>query len=265
MWHWFNDNAGAAQGIPTVVLVIVTIYYAWSTRQIATETRDMATATEQLTQLTREQQLDDDRPVIVFRIVQESPSFMDAPLRQEFALELVNAGVGPALDVNLEIVDTPFRWAFTADRSFPVTLAVNELIDMKITINLLDPFTDPGGLRWPRDQDDRELEYRVYHRREMVEKGYTGSHSADIVELNRRKTKFQLETRQLIAKVPDPGLLRASYHDIHQRSFLSMAALRDGIEVFEENYDPATMGYPPRRQLRLGPLHVEAPRATVGG
>lgn len=45
---WFldplNDNAGAIQAISTFVLLLVTSYYAWSTRQIASETRGMATS-----------------------------------------------------------------------------------------------------------------------------------------------------------------------------------------------------------------------------
>src|SRR5690242_2507536 len=101
--EWLNSNAGAVQSISTIVLVLVTIYYAWSTRQIATETQDMATATEQVAELTRQQQVAATSPVIVFRLVRYEKRIDIRPTIREFDVEVVNVGVGPALDFQIHV------------------------------------------------------------------------------------------------------------------------------------------------------------------
>lgn len=226
---WLNQNSGAIQAIA-----------------------------EELAQLTREQQLDDDRPVLVFRIIdtkKNSPLSSITAIRRRFDLEIANAGVGPALDASIDIIDSPFRWNFMSEQSLPVALAAGEVVTVHVEIDRFKPFVDPLAFQWPRNEDDQNLQHRVHNRNERVAQGHQDNFVADSNELENRQKRFRFEARKLISAEPNPGSLHACYQDIHQRSFESTAELRDGIEIIGEDYHPKREHYP-EELLVLGPLAV---------
>ncbi len=96
MLNWFNDNAGAVQGISaivsvfvTIILVVITVFYSIKTADIAQETRGMAVATEQLAAAEQQQQRAPVRPVVIFTdLTMKGKGF------NEFMVHVKNAGPG---------------------------------------------------------------------------------------------------------------------------------------------------------------------------
>lgn len=117
--RWLNQNAGAVQAISTIVLVAVTVYYAWATKHIARETQTMAEGTERTYKQTQRQILDATLPVLTFRIKASVVIFQPHPSR--FTLEVYNAGYGPAIDVTLRAEHPQLRFGIRPAEKADVT------------------------------------------------------------------------------------------------------------------------------------------------
>ena len=125
---WLNDNAGAVQAIATVVLVAVTVVYAWRTHVIskATEkqaeaTRLQAEASQVIAEEAKEQRRDVDKPYLLLEIPQlanlewedlSAPGDPDPHNAYPKALvcRLHNAGRGPAKQVYVTILQPLARY-----------------------------------------------------------------------------------------------------------------------------------------------------------
>ncbi len=252
MLTWLNDNSGAVQALTTTVLVVITVYNVWMTRVMARATVNMAEAGERL-------RLDSARPVTAFRldVVESKGSWVfrieGAPSTDRFILELVNAGVGPALDLDVEIRDSLLRYFRKRSPAFPLALGVGEAIQVEYALHNRAPFrdeTDP--LRWPRNDDDVALEQRRNNPgtgREGVDQFH-----ADDAELIRRQNEFHRDVRSRIAPLATTGTVVATYRDVYGRTFTSRAALNT---VQFKPVDPrsdAPVDY--WRRVELGPLSL---------
>ena len=193
---WLNANAGAVQGVASVVLVAITAYYAWTTKTIASETRTMAQATDLMVADGQSQRLDATLPILAFKALRWRPSnpdearqpASDIPSASHFAFDLVNVGMGPALDVCLTVAETevPYvrRYDTRADEPEPLVV--------------------PTGAG--------------------VEIAYRRSEAGDL-------TRQEWET---LGQTRNAGVLTTTYRDIHGREFRSKAELRCTEEVFAD-------------------------------
>ncbi len=82
------------QAISTLVLVLVTIIYAWRTHVISTATKQQANASVQIAEETKEQRLTASQPLIF-------PDFAQARFPNPGEIWYVNSGNGPALKVKI--------------------------------------------------------------------------------------------------------------------------------------------------------------------
>ena len=93
---WLNANAGAVQALATVVLVLVTGFYAFRTHSIAKASKETAEATKNMI-------VGNARPLVVLEC-REDLSYN--PNNPRVFVGLVNVGFGPALDVVYDICST---------------------------------------------------------------------------------------------------------------------------------------------------------------
>lgn len=252
---WLNDNSGAIQGVATVVLVLLTIYYAKSTRDIAQETRDMTSATEQMVAVTRQEQLDDDRPVIAFRLLRYDDQFDTAPSANEFRVELINAGIGPALDCEVEIVGSPLNIYYSRGPVLPMVMAVGEWNEMDFKLHDRSPFLDRGALSWPRDDQDVEVEH-IMTPIEMVgrRKAVMANNEEGLRHHYERFDEYQNQVKQQVALLEGIGKIRAVYRDVHGRIMTSESELRlVEWQSIDGGQDPPP-GY--WKRLELGPVSL---------
>ncbi len=155
---WLNHNSGAEQALTTTVLVAITIYSVLMTRSIVDETRAMARATVGMAKAGEQQRLDAARPVIAFRLDAVDPGgqgearILGAPSTDRFVLDLINAGVGPALDLDVDVEDSPLRYYKKKSPSFPVAISAGESLQIDYALHDRSPFRDEADpLRWPRN------------------------------------------------------------------------------------------------------------------
>lgn len=231
---WLNANAGAVQGIATVVLVVLNIYYVVSTRSIAAETRDMSTATEQLTELTRQQQVDATLPVIGFRLLHGEQYHNRQPTLWEFRVEIVNVGVGPALDFDVSIANSSLRLLCSEGPSLPMAIAVGESITMEFKLFENAPFLDSAMLKWPRNEEDAAAERKVTPVGMGGERKVISANHAPSVKqrneedrvFNRLKQDYRADLSKALRPIAVAGTLRATYRDVHGRCLSSESEIR---------------------------------------
>lgn len=136
MMSWLNENAGAIQGLATIVLVGVTVFYAFYTKKLNQTTRDEVEATRAEVETTRQlvevsgRQVEATRDQVEMtrnmvdsavaqaaasqRVAEESqrqraqaflpvlvPRF-DSGTSQSINVQITNVGVGTALNVELQ-------------------------------------------------------------------------------------------------------------------------------------------------------------------
>ena len=236
--NWLNDNAGAIQGlsalaqaITTAVLVLITINYARSTKDIASKTRDMATATERMTELTNDQRLDNTLPVIGFRLA-------DGAQTNVFQLIVINLGAGPALDLTITIDDAPIRYTWSGP-ILPTALAVGEGLEITYRFRQDNPFQNES-LKWPQNKHDRAL----------IENEHRSA--ADYEAHSKRHAQFLDEVRIAASKFQVAGTVRAVYRDVHGRQLVSSAPLE--LEL-DPKYKPDAW-----KSLKLGTLDIINPK-----
>lgn len=92
--QWLNANAGAVQAIATIVLVAVTLHYAWSTHRLS---RDQ-----------RESQLARFRPFVVLT---SFTWFSEHSVTHEPTVRVTirNLGLGPAFDLGLQVIPSSLK------------------------------------------------------------------------------------------------------------------------------------------------------------
>jgi hypothetical protein len=101
--HWFDVHSGAVQAVATVVLVVVTIWYARLTRASAIAARESADAARASVEEMRQQRRDNVRPVLVLSEA-KLRSEGDAALRSyAFSVNVLNVGAFTAFDVRLSV------------------------------------------------------------------------------------------------------------------------------------------------------------------
>lgn len=110
---WLNDNSGAVQGMATVVLVLVTAFYAVRTHHISKTARQQAEASVKMAEEMRRTREDSFRPVLdIQRIEQEElgagREAMTEAIAERFGddhvwCKLKNIGNGPALNINAHV------------------------------------------------------------------------------------------------------------------------------------------------------------------
>ncbi len=245
---WLNHNSGAVQALTTMVLVAITIYSVWVTRSMARATVGMARAGEQ-------QRLDGVRPVVAFRLDAVDPGdqwgarIVGAPSTDRFVLDVINAGVGPALDLDVDVEDSPLMYYKKKIPSFPVAISVGESLQIDYAINDRLPFRDEADpLRWPRNDEDTAVEQRV--NRPLPGADKANQHFTNQADLKRRRDEFMREVRDKIAPLTTVGVVKATYRDVHGRRFTSRAELRAVSLSF-----PGPVDY--WRPVELGPLSLD--------
>jgi len=107
----FVEWIAAVQAGTTVILVLVTLHYAWSTHRMVEEARRQRVAAF--------------RPVLIANINNEKWTLADPKIK--FDLIVTNAGAGPALDIKLKaagppILTTPFPALFALAGRLPSPL-----------------------------------------------------------------------------------------------------------------------------------------------
>lgn len=95
-----TSHAAAIQAIASVLLVAVTIYYAWTNRRLTNLTRDMLRSTDAATEESRNAYMNSAMPTISILTRIDSRDLVT-----DFKLHLVNIGVGPALDLVFSFPD----------------------------------------------------------------------------------------------------------------------------------------------------------------
>lgn len=108
VFNWLNSNAGVIQTFATVILVLITGYYAQLTNRIAKGTNTAARAAEQTLQESQQQRLDGTLPIIAINVV--GITAKGSPYVKQFNVKLRNIGIGPALDVSLKIQHEQFTY-----------------------------------------------------------------------------------------------------------------------------------------------------------
>ena len=123
---WLGENATAIQAISMVILVIVTIVYAWRTHIISKATKAQANASVQMAKEMREQRYDAVRPVVDIVKIEQNPRELatqgyeanEGRYPKDLPCKLRNVGVGPAIELYSFIEDIkdaegkPRRWDF---------------------------------------------------------------------------------------------------------------------------------------------------------
>ncbi len=254
---WLNHNSGAVQALTTMVLVAITIYSVLVTRSMARATVGMAKAGEQ-------QRLDAVRPVVAFRLDavdmkgQGQFRISGAPSTDRFLLELVNAGTGPALDLDVGVTDSPLRYYKKQSPAFPLTLGVGEALQVEYGLHDRAPFRDDADpLRWPRNDEDEAVEHRVNFPASGASEA--DQYFEDKDELDRRRNEFLRNVRSRIAPLATTGTIEATYRDVHGRRFSARAELRT-VE-FKPVDLRATVPTDYWRRVELGPLSLTQPEA----
>ncbi len=69
MIDWLNDNSGAIQALSVIVLIMVTGYYAWKTKDIRQATERQADASRDITNEMREQRLAEQIPLLLIDLL----------------------------------------------------------------------------------------------------------------------------------------------------------------------------------------------------
>jgi hypothetical protein len=126
---------GTALG--TTLLALSTGWLAWSTRSEVRATQDLA-------ELTREQQAASERPVVLLR----SASWSGAPDSGALRIDLQNVGLGPALRVRVSASYVGHKdWRPRID---PVDIPVvtpNTGVSPELFVSFPQPHDRPGGVR----------------------------------------------------------------------------------------------------------------------
>ncbi len=86
---WLNENAGAVQAMATIVLVVVTLHYAWSTRRML--------------RLQRASELARFEPIVVLTSLTWFPHFAGGE-HSAFRVTVRNVGAGPAFDLTVHLI-----------------------------------------------------------------------------------------------------------------------------------------------------------------
>jgi hypothetical protein len=127
---------GTALG--TTLLALATGWLAWSTRSEVRATQDLA-------ELTREQQAASERPVVLLR----NASWSGAPDSGALRIDLQNVGLGPALRVRLSASYVGHEdWQPRIDPApdIPV-VAPNTGVSPEMFVSFPAPHDRPGGVR----------------------------------------------------------------------------------------------------------------------
>ena len=98
------------QAISMVILVVVTIVYAWRTHVISEATREQADASVKMAEEATEQRIMSSRPVIIQKAVREGEKKVHA-IDSSYSpahfshFEIFNAGNGPAVELEISLLD----------------------------------------------------------------------------------------------------------------------------------------------------------------
>ena len=166
-----SDRLGITTAISTVALVIVTSIYAWHTRKMAEEMR--------------EQRLSEARPYLVLTLDLADDEFLqwDAYKEKEppseFKVTILNAGSGPAINLNAALWHTKKTFYFSTHKGY---LEPNN--EWTATISRLDTAIEEkegwlpelSGIVEPNKPGIIAVEYQDIHKRIWVRYLHLESH-----------------------------------------------------------------------------------------
>jgi hypothetical protein len=315
---WTDRHSGTFQIIFALVLVVVTGYYAWTTRSIASETKHLAeetaglgdateslatqtttlatetrriadktsvlatetariaekntilaAETERLATIASTQYLDTTLPVIVFNL-KELFGESEPPTVHGFDVEFLNAGPGPALDVRVEL-DSSFKFEIREEWPQPFALRPTEYFRVEYRLDERHPFGGDDALRWANQGGAIGWEGLLIERRKADRDEYPNDPAEHYEKLLRETWDPYIDqVRRQTSALPEVGLLRARYRDVHGREVLSEIPVRlgdDEAEVTETGHPLLPVlegtGKGPWRTVQLGPLTFSRPSQTA--
>lgn len=245
---FFDEHLGASLAIIAVAVGVL----AWSGLRLIASVHEIASATRSQAEASQAAGPvpTGPIPVIAFELSPE-------PRVNQFNLRVENVGNGPALDLEVALIDSPLDY-----RQHPPArgraLGPGGVIELTFVLQEEAPFRDPAhGRRWPRDEADAAA---ISDAAEPPRDERTGvildpsDHLDGLEKLQERYGAYRRDVLAAIAEqVSDAGVLTARYHDLGQVQRISSAPLSIG-----RGSRPDRPGAPD-----LGTLRVEAERATI--
>ncbi len=232
---FFDEHAGA--GLAVIALAIGLV--AWAALTLGTPVQRLASAS----QATARDRLG-PIPVIAFELAPE-------PRINQFALRVENVGTGPALALDVDLIDSPLQYR-QEPPSRGRALAPGGVIELTFVLAEEQPFRDAAhACHWPRDAEDAAAIHEAAKPGRDERSGIIldpSQHLARLEELQARYGSYRREVLAAIAtQVSDAGMVTGRYQDIEQSIRRSTAPLTIG-----EGSRPDRPGTP-----ELGTLRVE--------
>lgn len=186
-----------------------------------------------MTEITRSQRLDSVRPGVSFALRNDAKV-------HSFTVEVVNAGIGPALDFSLELEKSPLRFNISGP-SFPKVVAAGEKLLVEFRVDLTHPLVDSSVLGG--------FEIRSPEERPGLLGGNDEVRTAwqeEWAEYDRRYNEFQSKLHGLTNELSSAGRLHATYRDVYGRP------LSASVEIRVKETPPTHWN-----ELLLGPIEFE--------
>lgn len=106
------------QAISMLILVVVTVIYAWRTHVISKATREQADASIKMAKEMREQTVIASRPLVIQKCVHEKDIWEGSTKDYFSHFEISNVGNGPAIEIEVSLVDNEGNWSSSVRQTF---------------------------------------------------------------------------------------------------------------------------------------------------
>lgn len=213
---FFDDHAGAGLAVIAVAIGLA----AWTAHQLLAPLTTVADAS-----LTAGGSKFGPIPVIAFELTPE-------PRINQFALRVENVGTGPALGLDVSLLESPLNY-----RQEPPArgraLAPGGMIEATFVLEEEQPFRDAShASRWPRNAADATAIHDAVEPPRDERSGVIADPSVHLARLDELQARYGTYRREVLAaiahEVSEAGILTARYHDLEQTQRRSTAPLKIG-------------------------------------
>ncbi|MDP9359605.1 MAG: hypothetical protein M3R02_30815 [Chloroflexota bacterium] len=270
-WARQESNASAVQAIAAAIQVVFALVLIGVTIYTAIRTHDMAASTRLMAEVARNERRDAVTPVAILHL-RHFETEDKVPTVQGFRVTVSNGGLGPAIDLRIELTDEKLAYTRFIPPVFPMALPIGECVEAKFELDQRDPFLDETTtFRWPHTEEAaaiaREVADRIGLDRHLRIR-QTGPERLmpDTQEAVQQAIKeYENELLRRLEVVSFVARLTVTYHDVFGRPFRAEALL----ECFSTKRDP-TYSWRGRgvdegwRKLRFGPTTVTMPSDQEG-